>query len=344
MATLREVFNRDVMLSYAINQPLTKTPMQQTGAFTTDASISNLLRAGVKEFSVPFINGIDTNLESNYGNTVYTDIAQPRQITGGSTKGRMAYLNDAFLESKLERFLLGESPLAMMQGMIDNYWAQQAEHRAVATMFGIRNFVMNSAAGIKDQFVVNNSKTTGADAASGFSVDQFIDVEATLETQYRGAGALVVHPKIAAKMRKQALVEQVTTSDNLPPITVYNGRAVIEVNSPMTVIGTGTNAQYVSYLVGAGAFVADSVQGVDDLVVDRTEGTGNGAGHTALWTRRNMIIHPQGFNFIATDEQLTGGTKNEALSASWTDLQNKDYWTLGTDAARTSIRFLITNL
>lgn len=343
MATLREVFNRDVMLSYAVNQPLTKTPMQQTGAFVTDASVSALLRSGVKEFGVPFINGIDTNLESNYGNTIYTDIAQPREITGGSTKGRMAYLNDAFLESRLERFLLGESPLAMMQGMIDNYWAQQAEHRAVATLYGIRNLVMNNA-GLKADFVVDNSKATAPTADNAFSVDQFIDVEATLEGQYRGAGAIIVHPKIAAKMRKQALVEQVTTSDNLPPISVYNGRAVIEVNSPMTVIGTGATAQYVSYLVGAGAFVADSAQGVDDLVVDRTEGTGNGAGHTALWTRRNMIIHPQGFNFIATDAELTGGTKNEALSASWTDLTKKEYWTLGTDAARTSIRFLITNL
>lgn len=344
MATLREAFNRQVMLSYAINQPISKTPMQQTGAFTTDAAIGNAMRSGIKEFSVPFVNGVDTNLESNYGNTVYTDIAMPRELTGGATKGRVAYLNEGFLESRLERFLLGESPLAMMQGMIDNYWAQQAEHRAVATLYGIRNFVMNSAAGVKDKFVVDNSKTTAANEASGFSVDQFIDVEATLETQYRGAGAIVVHPKIAAKMRKQALVEQVTTSDNLPPISVYNGRAVIEVNSPMTVIGTGANAQYVSYLVGAGAFVADSMQGARDLALADSEDTGNGAGHTALWTRRNMLIHPQGFNFIATDAQLTGGTSNEALSASWTDLTNKDYWTLGTDAERTSIRFLVTNL
>lgn len=343
MVRLREVFNRDVMLSYAINQPLTKTPLYQTGAFTTDASISNVMRAGVKEFKVPFINGIDTNLESNYGNTIYTDIAQPREITGGSTRGRVAYLNEGFLESRLERFLLGQSPLAMMQGMIDNYWAQQAEHRAVATLYGIRNLVMNDSK-LKEKFVVDNSKTTAVGEDNRFSVDQFIDVEATLQSQYRGAGAIIVHPKVAAKMRKQALVEQVTTSDNLPPITVYNGRAVIEVSSPMTVIGTGANAQYVSYLVGAGAFVADSQQGIDDLEIARTADTGNGAGHTALWTRRNMLVHPQGFNFTATDEQLTGGTKNEALSASWTDLQNKDYWTLGTDAKSTSIRFLVTNL
>ena len=49
-------------------------------------------------------------------------------------------------------------------------------------------------------------------------------------------------------------------------------------------------------------------------------------------------------SFTATDAQLTGGTEREALSASWTDLQNKDYWTLGGNAEQTSIRILITNL
>lgn len=41
-----------------------------------------------------------------------------------------------------------------------------------------------------------------------------------------------------------------------------------------------------------------------------------------------MLIHPQNFSFIATEQQLTGGTAQEALSASWTDLQNVDYWQL----------------
>ena len=120
-------------------------------------------------------------------------------------------------------------------------------------------------------------------------------------------------------------------------------KGVIE-STDGTIIGTGANAQYISYLLGGGAFAVGTVAGVNDLEIERTAATGNGAGHTALWTRRDMLIHPQGFNFIATDKQLTGGTEREALSASWTDLQNKDYWTLGGNAEQTSIRILVTNL
>ena len=342
MATLREAFNRDVMLSYRNDNPIERTPLFQTGAFTTDNQLNGLLRSGISTFGIPHINPIDTNLEANYGNTVYTDLASPRPVTGGKTQARAAFLNEGFLESSLERHLLGESPLSMIQGMIDNFWAQQAEHRALATVFGIKNLVINNA-GLKDQFVTDVSKTSAATEASSWSVDAFIDAEATMARGYRGQGAIVVHPKIAAKMRKQNLIERVTTSADLPPVDTYNGRAVIE-STDGTIIGTGVNAQYISYLLGGGAFAVGTVAGVNDLEIERTAATGNGAGHTALWTRRDMLIHPQGFSFIATDAQLTGGTEREALSASWTDLQNKDYWTLGGNAEQTSIRILVTNL
>ena len=75
MATLREVFNRDVMLSYRNDNPIERTPLFQTGAFTTDNQLNGLLRSGISTFGIPHINPIDTHVEANYGNTVYTDLA-----------------------------------------------------------------------------------------------------------------------------------------------------------------------------------------------------------------------------------------------------------------------------
>lgn len=59
-------------------------------------------------------------------------------------------------------------------------------------------------------------------------------------------------------MRKQQLLEQVTTSANLPPITVYNGRAVIETDFN-TQIGTGANAKFITILAGPRAFFSRSI-------------------------------------------------------------------------------------
>ena len=338
MAELRSIFNKDVTLSYRMAQPERATPFWTSGAFTSDSRIRSLLATGLREFTVPTVGGIDTKLEPNYSNTVYTDIAKARGITGGKSKGRAAYVNEGFLESSLETYLMGQSPLQMIAGMIDNYWIAQAENRAIATVAGLYNYAKKNKA---NDFILDISKAT-ADATSAYSIDAFIDAEAMLPKAYRGQGVMIVHPKKAAAMRKQQLLEKIAPSNDLPVIETYNGRAVIE-TTDLTSIGTGANAKYITYLLGQGAFVADSVAGNDDMELERTASTGNGQGHTILHTRRNMLIHPQNFSFIATDAQLTGGTANEALSASWTDLQNADYWQLDGKADTSSIRFLVTN-
>ncbi|UNU74114.1 hypothetical protein LU293_04250 [Moraxella nasovis] len=338
MANLRELFNKNVTLSYQVKDNLERSKFYQSGAFVSDSRLRPLLTSGSKTFEVPFIHPIDGNLEANYGNTIMTDIAMPRTIEGSKSKGRVAFLNEGFIESRLESYLTGQSPLQMIAQMIDNFWRTQAENRAIATLFGLLNY--DQANGKKLSFDI--SKAT-ADETSGFDVNAFIDADGSLDEAYQGQGVMVVHPLIATKMRKQKLVERVTTSDNLTPVETYNGRTIVQ-STKGTVLGTGKNAKYVSYLLGRGAFAADMVTGLDDLELERTANTGNGAGHTTLWTRRNMLIHPQGFSFIAEDNQLTGGTKNEALSASWTDLTAAANWRLDASVEQTPIRFLITNL
>lgn len=338
MAKLRDIFNKNVVLSYQVKDNLQRSKFWQSGAFVSDARLRQLLTSGSRTFEVPYINPIDGNLEANYGNTIMTDIAMPRTIEGSKSKGRLAFLNEGFVESRLESYLMGQSPLQIMGQMIDNFWLTQAENRAVATAIGLLNY--DQANG--KTLTTDISKAT-ADETSGFNVDAFIDAEGTLDEAYQGLGIMIVHPLIATKMRKQKLVEKVTISDNLAPVEVYNGRTVVT-STKGTVIGTGKNAKYVSFLLGRGAFAADMVAGQDDLELERTANTGNGAGHTTLWTRRNVLIHPQGFSFVAEDSALTGGTKNEALSASWTDLTKADNWRKDADDAATPIRFLITNL
>ena len=335
---LREIFSREVVMSYQVEQPLHKAKFWQSGAFTSSPTLRPLLESGSPTFQVPFINPIDGDLEANYSNSILTDIVAPRQIDGGKTQGRAAYLNESFYESRLEAQLMGESPLRLIAGMVDNYWSQQADNRAIATLVGLRN--ADQANG--KQLTLDISKAT-ATAETGFDVDAFLDIEGTMDYSLQGSGVMVVHPLIATKLRKQRLVERVTTSDNLPPVEVYNGRQVVT-STRATKIGDGKNAKFVTYLVSNGAFAADMVRGKRDLVIGETEATGNGGGHSVLYTRRNLLVHPQGFSFVADENTLTGGTVNEAISASWADLQDGNNWELKAKAETTPIRFLITNL
>lgn len=337
MASLESVFDRDLLLSYMSADPIRQTPFWQSGAFASDNRIPKLLAAGSQDFTVPYIMDIDGNLESNYSNTILTDIAMPRGIEAGKMKGMVNYLNDGYVEANLTRALTGVEPLREIAKQIDGVWAQQAEIRAVATVNGVLNFDQANGKALS----LDISKTT-ADATSKFTVDAFIDAEALMQEKYQGNGAIIVHPKVAAAMRKQNLIEKLNFSSDLPPVEVYNGRAVVQ-STRGTIIGTGANAKYVSVLVNQNAFAAESVANSRDLILSATEQTGNGGGHVTLWTRRDMLIHPMGFSFN-TDAVLTGGTKNEALSASWSDLTNAANWSMTMAAEKIPFRFLITNI
>ena len=337
MPQLSEVFKKNVMLSYRIKDNLQRSKFYTSGAFVSDPRLRPLLTSGSKTFDVPYIHPIDGNLEANYSNTVFTDIAMPRTLEASTSRGRIAFLNEGFVQSRLESYLAQAEPNKIIAGMIDDYWLAQAENRAIATLFGLMNY--DHANGKKLTHDISKDK---ADDKSVFDVNAFIDAEGSMDESHQGKGVIVVHPHIATVMRKQRLVERVTTSDDLKPVETYNGRTVVQ-STKGTIITDGNKVRYVTYLLGKGVFATDMVAPYQDLVVDNTQHTGNGGGHETLWTRRNMLIHPQGFSFVAEDSALTGGTSNEALSASWTDLQKAENWRLDASADATPIRFLITN-
>lgn len=338
MATLLEIFNRPVVMSYMDYDPIVPSPFVQSGAFVADSRLGALLAGGSPTFVVPYIGGIDSGLEPNYANTIYTDIAMPREIEGGSMQGRVAYLNEGFREASLQRYLTQVNALEIIGGKLNQLWLNSAENRARATLAGLRNY--DQANGKK---LTTDVSAATATANSGFSFDAFVEVEATMRPSQRGKGVMIVHPQIAAKMRKNNQAELLQTQANIPPITVYNGRALIE-SELGTKLGTGANAKYVSMLANTGAFSYSQTPGNDDLEIERTASTSNGAGDRVLWTRRNMLIHPQGFSFTAAESSLTGGTERQSLSASWGDLQKAENWEITVDPLDVGFRFLISNL
>lgn len=330
-APLRDVFNKALVLSYLPADPVRETPFWTSGAFNRDNRISQLIAAGSSTFDVPYINDLDAKLEPNYSNTIYTDIAVPRGIDAGSMTGRMAYLNEGFLESRLDKYLQnGVSALPLIAQQINGFWQQEAEQRAVASLVGIRNF---------DQA---NGKQITIESATAFDASLFLDAEAGMARKYRGAGAIVVHPVVALALRKAQLLIPFTDPANLKVVDTFNGRTVIESLDGTKLGTTPANTQYVSYMLNTNAFAAESVAGHDDLEIERSASRANGGGVTTLWTRRNMLIHPMGFSFIADKSTLTGGTTTESVSASWGDLQKAANWKLETKAEKVPFRIIIS--
>lgn len=334
MATLLEKFNRPITQRYQTDEVIKTARFWQSGAFVGDARLRQLLSGGSPTFEIPHINPIDGNLEANYGNTILSDLVLPREISAYATSGRAAYLNDSFVESSLQNYITQVNTNQLIAGMLDRYWATQADNRAIATLAGIRK-----AAGA-DSLTMDISKATATETTK-FSAGAFVEAEGEMDEMFQGSGVMVVHPDVATQLRLMQVTEKVSRSDDMPPITMYNGREVVTSRKGTKI--AGATPKYITYLMGRGSFAAELVRTRDDLELERTAGTGNGAGHTTLYTRANAIIHPQGFSFIAEAADLNGGTEREAISADWDDLQKGANWRLDADAENLGIRFLVTN-
>ena len=94
--------------------------------------------------------------------------AVPNVINAGKMQGLMAYLNNSWLESSLETYLIGFEPLRQIAGQITGYWLEQTEERLVATLVGLRNY---------DQA---NGKKFTTEKSAVFSVQDFVAVEGTM--------------------------------------------------------------------------------------------------------------------------------------------------------------------
>lgn len=326
MPSLLQVFDRDILESYVDLTPERSTVLWDSGVFLTDNRISRQLQNGSIDFNIPTIVGIDAEREAYYSNTEYTDIAEPQGISGGRMKGMLAQLNNGFAESKLAVHLNREADQLKYIGQdINRYWARQAEIRAFATMNGLLNWDL---AQTNQQLVI--------DAGTTFDYDAFVEAEASMADQYEGSGIIAMNKQVYKAILKADAAAIETRPSDMGVVRYYNGRRIV-----ITKDNTELTDGFATYFLNAGAFIAESQAGQDDLEVGNSIQRGNGGGYKTLWTRRDMLIHPNGFSF--TGDILTGGTVNEALFANWDDLQQAENWELKVNAELVPFRALITN-
>src|SRR3546814_11723820 len=89
--------------------------------------------------TIPFWNDLDASIEPNYSNTTYTDIATPQKIDSGEQTARIAYLNEGFSSSDLNKELAGSDPMQRIANRHDSYWSRQFQRLVLSNAIGIHN-------------------------------------------------------------------------------------------------------------------------------------------------------------------------------------------------------------
>jgi len=331
MVTLGDVFTQGSVVELDVIQSfmdengdrVNDTPFFQSGILVSNLLVEAAAASPTAEVTIPYMGRLDSSVEPNYSNDVYEDVAIPHKLDHGFMKARNAFLNEGWGAMDLVQELTGKDPLAYVAARLGKFWAEQAENRIVATARGIyeleaANADMNVTAAVADSIV-----------------DTLIDAQLTLGDAFGNIDGYIMDSKTFARAAKEKLA--LTTRDPETSILTktLNGLPVI-VSDRAMVNGDGES---VITLLGRGSFAYGMANPRVPLAYEREEARGNGGGAETLWTRRNMIVHPMGYNFLSA--HITGnGTETVARSAGWADLINPANWERAVDRKGIPLAFV----
>ena len=339
--TLGDLFATNATAAYAVvtsfmdRDPVSRTPFAQSGLLVTDPLVQQAAASNTNIVELPFWRDLDASVEPNYSNDVYEDIAVPQKIGTGSLKARNAWLNEAWGVMTLAQALAADDPWARIAARLDTFWARQAERRVVATVRGI--YADNVAANGGD--MVHDSATVDEAA--------LIDAILTMGDAFGEITGYITHSAVFGAFLRNQMAEARRTEDGVLQRTMMG--LPVEINDSAATTPDGT--KHLTVLMGPGAFaygmtapgnvVARGYEQSYSLEYDREAARGNGGGSDTLWSRRNMIVHPLGYDF--TSASITGnGTETTPRSAGWADLANPANWTRVADRKQVPIAFLTT--
>lgn len=308
-----------IVESFMVEDPVERTAFFQSGVLQSgDPRIQAVLAAAAVTAAIPFWNPISAEVEPNYSNDVYEDIATPRGVSTGLQTARIAFLNEGFGAMELVTAITKKDPLQYVASVLDNYWERQAQRRLIATTLGI----YNDNLGATDDYHVQGDMVHVADG--GFTADDWIDTQAQLGDRLGVYGVVAMHRLVYTQMQKLNLIDFVPDSEQKVQIPYYQGSRIV-VDNGMPIFGaTGSRRSLIVYF-GAGAIGYAQELPRNATRYAQHEDRGNGGGAEVLWTRRNWIMHPLGYTF--TSAKITGnGTETRPASASWSDLADATNW------------------
>jgi len=339
MATTRlsDVFIHDVYGSYtAVNNPETSA-FFQAGIVTHSEVYDQLARTAGKQFTVPFWQDLDPDIEPNYSNDDPDDMATPNKVETGTMTARKAWLNQGYSEMDLVVELNGAAPLEHVRNRFGTYWLRQWERRLIATARGVMN---DNIANDGGDMVIDISTQPGD--AGVFGSDAFIDAAYTAGDRAEMFRGISVHSSIMARMLKNDEIVYIPDSSGGLTIPTYKGRVVI-VDDMMPVV----NGVFTSILFGAGSFAFGGVdgsafafgEGVPKVPyeVERVAAAGNGGGMETLWERKTWMLHPFGMEWV---EPASPGLPE--FSPRLVDLADGQYWNRVVPRKSVPLAFIIS--
>ncbi len=287
LVIVHAVFNAGMVL-----ESLDLDAFVRSGVMIRDAEMDAFLAGpvGGRTFNPRFMGPLpddDPNISSDNPAAKST----PGKISAVKNTAVRQSLNKSWSSMDLTADLNGADPVAAIQSQIAKYWLTVRQKRMLASLKGV---IADSVANHASDMVIDVS--AGAGAASLISANAIIDACATMGDHDGVLRGITVHSVVLATMRKLNIVDTIPLSESNITIQSYMGKPIL-VDDGMTFSG----GNFYSYLFGAGAVALGVGSAKVPFEIDRTPEAGNGGGQETVYSREELMIHPQGYECALTD-------------------------------------------
>jgi len=310
-------FDPDVYLSYVQENRTDRNAYIASGVAVTNATLAGRANGDGDITSIPYWKDLNSSNE-NISSDDPAVSATPEKIGTGKMTAYRLHINNAWQSANLVASVLGsDDPMRQIASRTAAYWEQRFAARVQATTLGV--YLENIANDSSDMiFDVSTEDGNTATAANKWSFGGFVDTVATMGESDDQLAMLAVHPQTMAQMRKQQDIDFIQDSNTGLMIPTYNGKRVVVDKKLPVIAGTTSGSRYVSVLYKMGAIGYAEGSPKRPVATEWDELAGNGAGVETLVERKQWIVHPEGYKWLAASVAGESPTAAEtALAANW---------------------------
>lgn len=288
----------------------------QSSVMQRDGQLDNYASGAGRIVELPYYKPL-ADVEPNYSSDDPAVSSTPNKMTGGLQVARKAFMNQSWSAMDLSRELALKDPLEGVTQKIGVYWATQIQRRVIQSMMGV---LANNVAS-NDSDMVYSVATDDAGAPGAAEKISGEAVLAAKQTMGDAAGMLqgiAMHSVLKTSLQSQNLIDYERDPESGLLYPTYLGYRVIEDDGMPAVQGTN-RITYTCALFGTGAFLWGYAEPADMASeIDRKPETGNGGGQEIIYSRRQDIIHPVGFQFTSSSVAGESSTLAElATAGNW---------------------------
>ena len=290
----------------------------RTGVVATSPALDSFLSGGGTFIDMPHWNDL-ADTEANVSGDDRSDLlnpvvtssgkdAIPQKIDKVKTVAIRNNRNQNWSTMDLSAQLAGSDPMSAIANRVAAYWVRQDQLTLNSTIKGL---VAGTATLVND--IAEGAEGTPA-AGNLFSADALLDTLQLMGDHKQNLSAIAVHSAVHTKMQKLNLIDFVSNSDANVGFGTYMGKSLI-VDDGLAITSDGTNDEYFTIAFGANAFAQGTGSPRVAAEVSRQALAGNGGGQEVLTSRREFVLHPNGFT-VKSDVAAGQSPTNTELEAS----------------------------